>query len=168
MKVIITILKAPWPAGARLGDVVEVGDTLPGCLVGKCRPADPAMEAAHVYHQVLPAPVLAETKLGAEIGAAPQLAEAQEALASARAELDAERATVADLLAQLASASKESDGLRDLFQEMRLNAVGFKDQLAEAQAALAAAHAEVAALRTQQAPATAEAQQAPKAKSGKA
>ncbi len=40
MKVTITHMKAPWPAGAGVGDTVELeGDTLPGWALGKCVPA---------------------------------------------------------------------------------------------------------------------------------
>lgn len=44
MKVAITHLKAPWPSGKGIGDVVELkGDTMPAWAVGKCTPlADPA------------------------------------------------------------------------------------------------------------------------------
>lgn len=37
MKVCIETLKAPWPAGAKVGDVVEIaGDRIPASLIGKC------------------------------------------------------------------------------------------------------------------------------------
>lgn len=37
MKVRIEVLKAPWPAGAKVGDVVEIaGDRIPTSLAGKC------------------------------------------------------------------------------------------------------------------------------------
>lgn len=40
MKVTITHLKAPWPAGAKPGDVVELqGSAIPGWALGKCKPA---------------------------------------------------------------------------------------------------------------------------------
>ena len=35
----ITHLKAPWPAGAVVGSVVEVGDAIPAWALGKCVPA---------------------------------------------------------------------------------------------------------------------------------
>ena len=38
MKVTVTHLKAPWPAGAAVGSVVELpGDSIPGWAAGKCR-----------------------------------------------------------------------------------------------------------------------------------
>lgn len=40
MKVVVTHMKAPWPAGAKPGDVVELqSDTIPGWALGKCTPA---------------------------------------------------------------------------------------------------------------------------------
>ena len=40
MKVTITHLKAPWPAGAKPGDVVELDAVeVPGWALGKCTPA---------------------------------------------------------------------------------------------------------------------------------
>lgn len=39
MKVRITHLKAPWPAGSQAGDVVALdGDAIPGWALGKCEP----------------------------------------------------------------------------------------------------------------------------------
>ena len=43
MRVEVTHLKAAWPEGTRVGDVVDLdGDKLPAWAVGKCKPADPA------------------------------------------------------------------------------------------------------------------------------
>lgn len=40
MKVTITHLKAPWPVGAKPGDVVELaGDSIPAWATNKCTPA---------------------------------------------------------------------------------------------------------------------------------
>lgn len=39
MKATITALKAPWPAGAAIGDVVELPEPLPAWALGKCVPA---------------------------------------------------------------------------------------------------------------------------------
>lgn len=37
MRVKIEVLKAPWPVGAKVGDVVEIaGDRIPASLIGKC------------------------------------------------------------------------------------------------------------------------------------
>jgi hypothetical protein len=38
MKHVITFLKAPWPLGARVGDVIEL-DSVPAWALGKCSPA---------------------------------------------------------------------------------------------------------------------------------
>lgn len=62
MKVVVTHLKAPWPTGARLGDVVEVGQGLPGCFAGKCSPAHDAAEAAHTYVPSEREPTVAELR----------------------------------------------------------------------------------------------------------
>lgn len=41
MKVEVTHLKAAWPEGTRVGDVVDVqGDAIPAWAVGKCKPAE--------------------------------------------------------------------------------------------------------------------------------
>ena len=39
MKLTITHLKAPWPTGAVVGDVIELA-SVPAWAVGKCAPAD--------------------------------------------------------------------------------------------------------------------------------
>ena len=39
MKLTITHLKAPWPTGAVVGDVIELA-SVPSWAVGKCAPAD--------------------------------------------------------------------------------------------------------------------------------
>lgn len=42
MKVTVTHLKAAWPEGTKVGDVVSLdGDTIPAWAVGKCKPAEP-------------------------------------------------------------------------------------------------------------------------------
>jgi hypothetical protein len=136
MKVVITNAKAPWPQGAKVGDVVEVapiGETakgdpiLPGCLVGKCKPAEEKAKAAHTYEQQLPKPVIAETALATlevTTSDSDKLAEdlkvAEKLLAEARteagdlrgmveranAERDAALAKVAELEAELAKKKK--------------------------------------------------------------
>ncbi|WP_054075841.1 hypothetical protein [Comamonas testosteroni] len=50
MKVRITERKAPWPQGAKVGEVVDFeGDTVPGWAQGKCHPVDDDIEAQHQY-----------------------------------------------------------------------------------------------------------------------
>jgi hypothetical protein len=74
MKVTVTHLKAPWPAGAGVGSVVEfTTGAVPGCFVGKCTPAADDAQAGFVY----PAPA-------AEVAAEPAEADpAAKALAAA-------------------------------------------------------------------------------------
>lgn len=37
MKIRIEALKAPWPAGAKIGSVIEIdGDSIPAWALGKC------------------------------------------------------------------------------------------------------------------------------------
>lgn len=42
MRYVITHLKAPWPLGAVVGDVLEL-ETVPVWAVGKCKPTDEAL-----------------------------------------------------------------------------------------------------------------------------
>jgi hypothetical protein len=51
MKVKVTHLKAPWPAGTVPGHVVELScvDSLPAWAVGKCVPAEDDAEAVSVW-----------------------------------------------------------------------------------------------------------------------
>ena len=57
MKVTVTHMKAPWPAGAVVGSVVEVpGDAVPAWAVGKCTPAGDDVEAAFVWTPPPPLP----------------------------------------------------------------------------------------------------------------
>ncbi len=50
MKVTITHLKAPWPAGAGVGSVVEfTAGRVPECFVGKCEPASADAKAGFAY-----------------------------------------------------------------------------------------------------------------------
>lgn len=47
MKVVVTALKAPWPAGAGIGSVVEIPGEVPAWAVGKCARAADDAEATH-------------------------------------------------------------------------------------------------------------------------
>lgn len=94
MKVVITHLKAPWPAGAAVGDVIElVGfyGELPGWADGKCTPAADDAEASQVLERVAPA------ILPPEKPAAVLLAEAEAKLTALSAELAEAQATIAAL-----------------------------------------------------------------------
>lgn len=50
MKLTITHLKAPWPAGAVVGDVIELA-SVPAWAVGKCAPADDDATVTTSFHQ---------------------------------------------------------------------------------------------------------------------
>lgn len=77
MKVTITHLKAPWPEGAKVGDVVEfAGDKVPDWAAGKCKPA--ADDAA--------------VTVGAQPASTPQLSEEEAKAAAALAEADKQAA----------------------------------------------------------------------------
>jgi hypothetical protein len=62
----ITVLKAPWPSGAKVGDVIEL-DTVPAWAAGTCEPAAEGAEATVAF----PAPEQPEGEPAAE-GAAPK------------------------------------------------------------------------------------------------
>jgi hypothetical protein len=95
MKVTVTHLKAPWPRGSRLGDVVEVGASLPGCFAGKCLVATPGAEADHIY---VP-PVVVQ---GGGGSGPPTLPSAAHEVAELRTQLAAAQEEVAALRAMLA------------------------------------------------------------------
>lgn len=57
MKLTITHLKAPWPAGAVVGDVIELA-SVPAWAVGKCAPTDDG--AAVTVGAVQAAPAVAK------------------------------------------------------------------------------------------------------------
>lgn len=57
MKLTITHLKAPWPTGAVVGDVIELA-SVPAWAVGKCAPADDS--AAVTVGAVQAAPAVAK------------------------------------------------------------------------------------------------------------
>lgn len=46
----ITHLKAPWPSGVRVGDVIEL-DAVPAWALGKCEPAAEGAEATVSFEQ---------------------------------------------------------------------------------------------------------------------
>ncbi len=58
MKIIVKSLKAAWPEGVKLGDVVSVdSEVIPDSLVGKCSPApDDAESVAEYVPPALPDP----------------------------------------------------------------------------------------------------------------
>ena len=89
----ITFMKAPWPAGAKVGDVVELA-AVPAWALGKCEPAgDDAVAtdfggSAEGSGAALEAE--AKAKAEAEALAAAEAEAAAKAAADARAALEAE------------------------------------------------------------------------------
>lgn len=131
MKVTIQTLKAPWPEGAKVGDVVAFdGDTAPAWAVGKFTPA-PDNAKADFHH---------EPKAGAADGSGQALSLAIAAEARARADMDAaEEQARREHEANLQQAVEDMRGERDQAQQ----------QLEVAQADLAAALGREAALQQQ-------------------
>lgn len=105
MKVTITHLKAPWPADAAVGSVVELpGDALPGCFVGKCAPAEADAEATHSWEPQAPAAVAHEPQAPAS---AEDLETTKKLLDEAEAEADELRGRLEKALADLAAAQAD-------------------------------------------------------------
>lgn len=130
MKVVITQLKAPWPAGAKVGDVVEMRGfgKLPGWAAGKCRPAGDA-DASHVLDR----PILRVSE--PQKPALALLAEANAKLEALAAELAEAQATVMrlqdgktdeqrEIEAQAAAEKAEADRKDELLAEAK--ALGVK------------------------------------------
>lgn len=66
LRVKVTHLKAPWPAGARIGSVVEIPfDAVPAIFAGKCEPVAEGTPATHVYEPPRPVVMDAGDPLGA-------------------------------------------------------------------------------------------------------
>ena len=100
MKVRITHLKAPWPAGALVDQVVHfLSGLLPAWAVGKCVPV--AEEEGDVTADHTVEPVAAVQPLAAPAGD-----DLAAKLATAEAERDAALAAVTDAQAKLADAEK--------------------------------------------------------------
>lgn len=105
MKVTITHLKAPWPAGADVGAVVELpGSEVPGCFVGKCVEAPEKAEATHVWTP--PEPVVVPSQPEAP-SSAEELEIAKRLLAEAEAEADELRGRLEKALADLQQAQAD-------------------------------------------------------------
>ncbi len=134
MKVTVTHLKAPWPEGAAVGQVVDLPgvEKMPGWAAGKCTPADDDAEAAHVW-TAPQAPVEAEP--AAAVAADPDQAAID---ASLRAAAEQEAAELRDRLAAAETALADKGAsldkaLADLAEQGQ--------KLAAAETALAAAQA---------------------------
>ena len=61
MKLTITHLKAPWPTGAVVGDVIELA-AVPAWAVGKCAPADDSATVTVGVVQAAPAAQVVQAK----------------------------------------------------------------------------------------------------------
>ena len=61
MKLTITHLKAPWPTGAVVGDVIELA-SVPTWAVGKCAPADDGADVTVGVVQAAPAAQVVQAK----------------------------------------------------------------------------------------------------------
>ena len=113
MKVTITTLKAPWPKGAKVGDVVVFeGDTAPAWAVGKFAVASDDVEADHTYKPEAPkGGVLLDGSAEAfHIGAGAPLVDA------AIADLKADLAAAAD---QLAASVDDANDQRRIADDLR-------------------------------------------------
>lgn len=121
MKVTITQMKAPWPEGAALGDVVEIpGDALPSWAEGKCTKAADDAVAVAVFEPKAP-PMLggmrkheeadkdaANANAAALLSAAQQEAhELKQLLSAMTFERDAALAKVTELQAAVDAAQKK-------------------------------------------------------------
>lgn len=106
MKVTVTHLKAPWPAGTVPGDVVELAtDTIPAWATNKCTQA--AEDAEVTHSMVPPAPALIVNP--ATQGDADEAAKAAAALAEAEAQAEAEKAALAAKAEAEAKAKAEAE-----------------------------------------------------------
>lgn len=86
MKLTITHLKAPWPSGAKVGDVIEL-PSVPAWAVGKCAPA---ADDADVTLGALASDAAVISEADAEAAqAAAALAEADAQAAQEKAALEA-------------------------------------------------------------------------------
>lgn len=119
LKVEVTHLKAPWPAGATVGAVVLLAVAiLPAWAVGKCiaLPADDEREPVAVWEP----PVMAEPELVVNPASAAQqlteradrIAELGQQLQDAQQALGTARAEIQSLGAQLVEAQAETERLR--------------------------------------------------------
>jgi hypothetical protein len=144
MKARITHLKAPWPAGARVGDVVEFkGEHAPGWAIGKFERADNSAQVTAEFAgtvEVTEHPEVARLRQEAEQALAAAAATREQLLTDHAAEirsLKSEHAVeLADMQARLESAIAGDAAKHQVLLDAN---AALTKQLAEAQAALAAA-----------------------------
>lgn len=153
MKVSIAILKAPWPEGAEVGDVVAFEGPVPAWAAGKCQPAAEDAEVDHVYEPVLhergddDEPRVGDPLTQAHLNAMAQARRAVEGMRDQLQALDGERS---DLASKLKAAEDANDQLkletagakRDL-DALKVDSAktidGLREQLKAAETALATA-----------------------------
>lgn len=147
MKVTITTLKAPWPEGAKVGDVVRFhGDHAPAWAIGKFTPAADDAEVDHKYR-----PPVIVGDVGAVEPAAQHAAEAQAFIDGLRKQHDDE---LADLRKQIDDGGKvlqEALNVNDLLlgqvTAAKDDAAAQRAQVSELQAKLADAEKALAAAK---------------------
>lgn len=145
MKVRITERKAPWPQGAKVGEVVQFdGDTIPGWAVGKCVQVEDDTEAQHAYE---PRERVSDPRPVGPVSLTPaqqkELAERFEALERDRSELIEQLSTqgrnIEQLTGDLQASVKEEGALREQLASAVQLAATEKARADDLQAKLAAA-----------------------------
>lgn len=152
---IIKHLKAPWPKGAKVGDIIEF-DELPGWAAGKCEPggsqptvfADQEVSGDGTCAALAPADPEA-AKIAAALAAADEQARrelnarvlaAEQQLAAAKADLEASLSREATLQGHLTDAQKLNEAAAGELEKVR-------EQVADLQAQLTAAKSETKAAK---------------------
>jgi hypothetical protein len=113
MKVTVTHLKAPWPAGTAHGHVVDFpgldADAIPAWAVGKCTPAADDAEAVSTWTRPVVAPAeLASEPIKAPAGEPVVNPEAVTAAPAAAGSADAAAAPAADAAAPAAAPARKT------------------------------------------------------------
>lgn len=127
MKIRITHMKAPWPEGAQVGDVLKV-DAIPAWAAGKCVEVDGSEKVTADY--VPPEPLVAAEPVNGDV--VKQLNDATALLAAQEETLADIRARALEFDEQLAAAEKART-------EAEAETAKVKEQLAAAEKALAEA-----------------------------
>lgn len=115
----ITHLKAPWPAGAKVGDVVEL-TSVPAWAKGKCVPAPEGDEPTVAFLLAVEPVELSPTRdLAAELAETEgKLAEANEVIKSQKEALNDCRQACIDAEAALAAQAKAEGEVVELRQKL--------------------------------------------------
>ena len=110
MKVTVTHLKAPWPAGVSVGHVVDLdADVVPAWAVGKCTEADADAEAfATLAAPAAPPALVVNPASEEDLQAAAALAAAEAQAAEERAAIEA--ADAAEAAAKAAAEAQAAKG----------------------------------------------------------